>query len=218
MKFPFDWQPRIVSTSVARIGGFTIAAVPGEFSTMAGRRLRQAVTGGLKVTQSGSTTWGLSSSWKSSSDGSVTWSNTSRPIEVNNNIERDNENSLLMEDSASDGPVVIAGLCNTYSSYIVTPEEYSVSFNHFYYKFVTLPLLFLNSKVEYFRVALKSRSRAHLIDFLNYVALCLFQGHFESHFYYVIQLKDVAVPTMIHNFDQTIAQILFYFIMSFRGS
>ncbi|XP_068632351.1 neutral ceramidase [Battus philenor] len=42
-RFPYEWQPRVVSCSVARIGGLVVAAVPGEFTTMSGRRLRRVV-------------------------------------------------------------------------------------------------------------------------------------------------------------------------------
>ncbi|CAH0714659.1 unnamed protein product, partial [Brenthis ino] len=42
-KFPYEWQPHIVSCSVARLGALALAAVPGEFTTMAGRRLRRAL-------------------------------------------------------------------------------------------------------------------------------------------------------------------------------
>ncbi|KAG6451901.1 hypothetical protein O3G_MSEX007377 [Manduca sexta] len=42
-KFPYEWQPKVVSCSVARIGGLFIAAVPGEFTTMSGRRLRNII-------------------------------------------------------------------------------------------------------------------------------------------------------------------------------
>jgi Neutral/alkaline non-lysosomal ceramidase. len=79
MEFPFEWQPRIVSTQLAFIGSVAIAGVPGEFTTMAGRRLREVITdsvarlGGPKISQ-----------------------------------------------------VIVAGLCNTYSDYITTPEEYEV--------------------------------------------------------------------------------------------
>ena len=79
MEFPFEWQPRIVSTQLALIGSVAIACVPGEFTTMAGRRLRDVITdtvarlGGPTISQ-----------------------------------------------------VILAGLCNTYSDYITTPEEYEV--------------------------------------------------------------------------------------------
>ncbi|GBP78308.1 Neutral ceramidase [Eumeta japonica] len=42
-KFPYEWQPQIVSCSVARVGRLLLAAVPGEFTTMSGRRLRRAL-------------------------------------------------------------------------------------------------------------------------------------------------------------------------------
>lgn len=41
--FPYEWQPRIVATQTAQIGDVLLAAVPGEFTTMAGRRLRSTV-------------------------------------------------------------------------------------------------------------------------------------------------------------------------------
>lgn len=78
MKFPYEWQPKILSTQLALLGDLVIAAIPGEFTTMSGRRMR----------------------------------------------------SLLTNTFASAGKnvkVVIAGLSNTYSDYIVTPEEYQVS-------------------------------------------------------------------------------------------
>ncbi|XP_077285659.1 neutral ceramidase-like [Arctopsyche grandis] len=75
MKFPYEWQPKILSTQLALLGDLVIAAIPGEFTTMSGRRMR----------------------------------------------------SLLTNTFASAGKnvkVIIAGLSNTYSDYIVTPEEY----------------------------------------------------------------------------------------------
>ncbi|XP_013402701.1 neutral ceramidase isoform X2 [Lingula anatina] len=44
MSFPYPWQPSVVPTQILRIGELMILAVPGEFSTMSGRRLRNAVT------------------------------------------------------------------------------------------------------------------------------------------------------------------------------
>lgn len=70
-KFPNPWQPKILPTQLLQIGNVIIAAVPGEFTTMSGRRLRNAIKG-------------------------------------------DNENIK----------VILAGLSNSYSSYITTPEEY----------------------------------------------------------------------------------------------
>lgn len=56
-----------------------MAAVPGEFTTMSGRRLRNAI-----------------------------------------------KDEVFKIDGANDTEVIIAGLSNVYSDYIVTPEEYQV--------------------------------------------------------------------------------------------
>lgn len=55
--FPYAWQPKVVDIGMIRIGDFNILAVPGEFTTMSGRRLRERVdavfekakVGGLSV-------------------------------------------------------------------------------------------------------------------------------------------------------------------------
>ncbi|KAJ8875878.1 hypothetical protein PR048_023785 [Dryococelus australis] len=74
MHYPYPWQPSIVPTQLVLIGDVAIACVPGEFTTMSGRRLRHAIK----------------------------------------------------EAMPAASRVVIAGLCNEYSSYIATPEEYEV--------------------------------------------------------------------------------------------
>ncbi|XP_019100499.1 PREDICTED: neutral ceramidase isoform X2 [Camelina sativa] len=43
MKEPYDWAPSILPIQMLRIGQLVILSVPGEFTTMAGRRLRDAV-------------------------------------------------------------------------------------------------------------------------------------------------------------------------------
>ncbi|CAD5312001.1 Neutral ceramidase 1 [Arabidopsis thaliana] len=48
MTKPYDWAPSILSLQVLRIGQLFILSVPGEFTTMAGRRLRYAVKTQLK--------------------------------------------------------------------------------------------------------------------------------------------------------------------------
>lgn len=78
MVLPYEWQPKIVSTQLAMIGNVVIAGVPGEFTTMSGRRLREAI-------------------------------------------------KSVVNDAANDETsVIVAGLCNTYSDYITTPEEYQI--------------------------------------------------------------------------------------------
>lgn len=41
--FPYAWHPTIVDTQILSIGQVNLLAVPGEFTTMAGRRLRESV-------------------------------------------------------------------------------------------------------------------------------------------------------------------------------
>ncbi|KAL1193152.1 Neutral ceramidase 3 [Cardamine amara subsp. amara] len=48
MKQPYNWAPSILPVQILRIGQLVILCVPGEFTTMAGRRLRDAVKTVLK--------------------------------------------------------------------------------------------------------------------------------------------------------------------------
>lgn len=73
MTVPYDWQPVIVDVQVIRIGNILNIGLPGEFTTMAGRMIRQVV-----------------------------------------------------KSVAPGFQVLLSGLANSYTSYIVTPEEYSV--------------------------------------------------------------------------------------------
>ncbi|XP_034181151.2 neutral ceramidase isoform X2 [Osmia lignaria lignaria] len=78
MRVPYEWQPKIVATQVALVGNVVIAGVPGEFTTMSGRRLREAI-------------------------------------------------KTVMNDASDDETsVIVAGLCNTYTDYVTTPEEYQI--------------------------------------------------------------------------------------------
>uniref|UniRef100_A0A8U7MYJ8 Neutral ceramidase n=1 Tax=Corvus moneduloides TaxID=1196302 RepID=A0A8U7MYJ8_CORMO len=78
MTWPHPWHPDIVDVQIAAIGSLAILAVPGEFTTMSGRRLREAVKS-----------------------------------------EFDSHGTPGMN-------IVIAGLCNVYTHYITTYEEYQV--------------------------------------------------------------------------------------------
>ncbi|GAB4860059.1 Neutral ceramidase 1 [Ancistrocladus abbreviatus] len=53
MKMPYDWAPSILPIQILRIGQFVILSVPSEFTTMAGRRLRDAVQTVLTSADSG---------------------------------------------------------------------------------------------------------------------------------------------------------------------
>uniref|UniRef100_A0A8I3Q6V3 Neutral ceramidase n=2 Tax=Canis lupus familiaris TaxID=9615 RepID=A0A8I3Q6V3_CANLF len=75
---PHPWHPDIVDVQMITIGSLAITAIPGEFTTMSGRRLREAV-------QAEFATYGMKNM-----------------------------------------TVVISGLCNVYTHYITTFEEYQV--------------------------------------------------------------------------------------------
>nr|XP_027227263.1 neutral ceramidase-like isoform X1 [Penaeus vannamei] len=48
INFPYAWHPRIVDTQVGRVGQLIILPVPGEFTTMCGRRFRDQVAATLE--------------------------------------------------------------------------------------------------------------------------------------------------------------------------
>lgn len=79
MNVPLPWHPAIVDVQIITIGSLAIVAIPGEFTTMAGRRMREAV-----------------------------------------------KNELESQGSLGQVEVVIAGLCNIYTHYITTYEEYQI--------------------------------------------------------------------------------------------
>ncbi|XP_036592351.1 neutral ceramidase [Trichosurus vulpecula] len=78
MSRPNPWHPEIVDVQIITLGSLAVAAIPGELTTMSGRRLREAV-------------------------------------------QKEFETSGMQNMS-----VVIAGLCNVYTHYIATYEEYQV--------------------------------------------------------------------------------------------
>lgn len=77
MRFPYPWVASVVPTQLLKIGQAYIIGAPGEFTTMAGRRVMAAVEKVVKPKQ-------------------------------------------------EDALVVFAGLCNTYTHYVTTYEEYQV--------------------------------------------------------------------------------------------
>lgn len=44
MQFPYQWAPDLIPTQLLRIGDVVITGLPAEFTTMSGRRVRDAVT------------------------------------------------------------------------------------------------------------------------------------------------------------------------------
>ncbi|XP_056627837.1 neutral ceramidase [Triplophysa dalaica] len=78
MNDPLPWHPTIVDVQIITIGSFAVVAVPGEFTTMSGRRIREAVK------------------------------------------------QELDQGPFTNTEVVVAGLCNIYTHYITTYEEYQI--------------------------------------------------------------------------------------------
>ncbi|CAH1134646.1 unnamed protein product [Ceutorhynchus assimilis] len=76
---PYSWQPKIVSNQILLLGNFAIIGVPGELTTMSGRRLRDTV-----------------------------------------------KTAIISSGGDPSTQVVLAGLSNTYTSYIATFEEYQL--------------------------------------------------------------------------------------------
>ncbi|WP_214480180.1 neutral/alkaline non-lysosomal ceramidase N-terminal domain-containing protein [Bacillus sp. SM2101] len=75
---PDPWTPQIIPLQMVQIGQLSILAVPAEFTSMAGRRLKESV------------------------------------------------NEHMAPQFNGENYVVIAGLSNSYSSYVTTPEEYDI--------------------------------------------------------------------------------------------
>lgn len=44
VNFPYAWQPSIIPIQILRVGQLVITSLPGEFTTMSGRRVRDALT------------------------------------------------------------------------------------------------------------------------------------------------------------------------------
>uniref|UniRef100_A0A674BBM8 Neutral ceramidase n=1 Tax=Salmo trutta TaxID=8032 RepID=A0A674BBM8_SALTR len=79
MTWPLPWHPSIVDVQMITIGPVAIVAIPGEMTTMSGRRIREAV-----------------------------------------------KQELEAQGTFSNAEVVVAGLCNIYTHYITTYEEYQI--------------------------------------------------------------------------------------------
>lgn len=44
MNYPLPWHPSIVETQIFQVGRLVIVGLPGEFTTMAGRRIVRALS------------------------------------------------------------------------------------------------------------------------------------------------------------------------------
>lgn len=148
MDFPYMWHPRVVSTQLFMIGQLAIVGLPGEFTTMSGRRVREAVQRTLyeAATRGTSTPSSVLTCDKLDDDGDDNHRENNQDLLVS---ERDDEtsacrNSRQQEMSLPGGEgralrrkkrayslapeirVVLSGLSNVYTSYVATVEEYEV--------------------------------------------------------------------------------------------
>lgn len=104
LNFPIGpWQPHILPTQLFKIGNLFLAGIPGEATTMSGRRLRHAIR-------------------------SVFTNQKEAVDSENQTLKNDYIKNVLNGDSNlnSDVFVLLAGLSNCYSSYISTFEEYQI--------------------------------------------------------------------------------------------
>jgi neutral ceramidase len=114
---PYEWSPRTVDVQMFRVGNVVILIMPGEMTTMAGRRIRYVRRSVLNPTM------GLPK---------VLYFNES----IYNNgmaltlfhLYRNAIRARLIADGilGKDAYVVIAGPANTYAHYVTTREEYGV--------------------------------------------------------------------------------------------
>lgn len=101
MTWPSRWAAGIMPIQLFRLGNFYIIGVPGEFTTMSGRRLRVRRT----------------------------WDRQTVFSSLSNDLPQASVLNALKQNGAADNNtvVVIAGLSNQYSHYIATAEEYGKS-------------------------------------------------------------------------------------------
>lgn len=133
MDFPYQWHPRIIPTQIIMIGQVAIVGLPGEFTTMSGRRVRQAV---LRTLQDGLVIGPEDSNSNSNDDSSLEDDEPATTISIEKNgadlttttassiPERRRQKRAY--SFSNDFKVVLSGLSNVYSSYITTFEEYQI--------------------------------------------------------------------------------------------
>ena len=131
MDFPYMWHPHVVPTQIFTIGQLAIVGLPGEFTTMAGRRIREAVERELDA------------SWL---DGDGVAAATEEDYEQDHEDQLAGEEAKLRTNATNLVPdyrarararfspsqprphfrAVLSGLSNIYTSYVTTLEEYEV--------------------------------------------------------------------------------------------
>lgn len=114
MDFPYMWHPRIVPTQILMIGQVAIVGLPGEFTTMAGRRMRNAVLQTLQKGDSFDMEGDLEPTDDDIDDEDLNTRNVKQPAR--------NKRAYPLINIK----VVLSGLSNIYTSYVTTVEEYEI--------------------------------------------------------------------------------------------
>lgn len=126
MDFPYMWHPKVVPTQIISIGQLAIVGLPGEFTTMAGRRLRNAVRNSLNGIRRTSSL--------DSDDSDYDVDDFEDDRRARSTLLRVSSKRLSVDLGRSSDDVrtsdkyqvVLSGLSNIYTSYITTLEEYEV--------------------------------------------------------------------------------------------
>lgn len=142
MDFPYMWHPKVVPTQILMIGQLAIVGLPGEFTTMAGRRVRNAVQNLLHegATRGSPTTGGpLTSDGSDQEDedesasgvGGSKFDEDELFTAPSATVLAKSRNRVLTRPRrayslANEIKVVLSGLSNVYTSYVTTLEEYEV--------------------------------------------------------------------------------------------
>lgn len=128
MDFPYMWHPRVVPTQIIMIGQLAIVGLPGEFTTMAGRRINHVVR---KALQEGASQGNLIQPAEEDEEDSngeegdddddeaaaaKLWASPKKLV----------QRKRRAYSMAGKIKVVLSGLSNIYTSYITTVEEYEL--------------------------------------------------------------------------------------------
>lgn len=120
MDFPYMWHPRVVPTQIIAIGQVAIVGLPGEFTTMAGRRVRDTVQMALDEGQS----QGTQSDQEGNQDDILLEDDTHPDRKRATNSGSIDYPRRRRQAKQERFKVILSGLSNTYTSYVTTIEEY----------------------------------------------------------------------------------------------
>lgn len=139
MDFPYMWHPRVVPTQLFRVGPLVIVGLPGEFTSMSGRRVRESVAQMLQRETAALDDDRVASSSSSDDDehqdNELNANSTSdggeldlAEIDLKRNVVRARlaKRQTPVGNKQQPFTVVLSGLSNIYTSYVTTLEEYVV--------------------------------------------------------------------------------------------